>query len=168
MTFSNTIITVMHVEIPYDKSYQWFMKQALLEAELALIHDDVPIGAVAVKNGRIIARAHNMREVLNDPTAHAEIVLLRRVSSLLGTWYLTDIDIYVTLEPCMMCTGALYQARIRRLIFGAYDKKMGALVSNQDFLSLPWVNHKFEVVGGVLENEAAQLLKDFFRKKRKK
>jgi len=168
VTFSNTIITVMHVEIPYDKSYQWFMKQALLEAELALIHDDVPIGAVAVKNGRIIARAHNMREVLNDPTAHAEIVLLRRVSSLLGTWYLTDIDIYVTLEPCMMCTGALYQARIRRLIFGAYDKKMGALVSNQDFLSLPWVNHKFEVVGGVLENEAAQLLKDFFRKKRKK
>lgn len=158
----------MNVERPYDKSDLWFMKQALIEAELALLHDDVPIGAVAVKDGRIIARAHNMREVLNDPTAHAEIVLLRRVSSLLGTWYLTDIAVYVTLEPCMMCTGALYQARIRRLVFGAYDKKMGALVSNQDFLSLPWVNHKFEVVGGVLEEESARMLKEFFRKRRKK
>ena len=168
VTFSNTIITVMDMERFYDKSDIWFMKQALLEAKLALVHDDVPIGAVAVRGGRVVARAHNMREALGDPTAHAEVILLRRVSDLLGTWYLTDVDIYVTLEPCMMCTGALYQARIKRLVFGAYDKKMGALVSNQDFLSLSWVNHKFEVVGGVLKDEAAQLLKDFFKKKRKK
>ncbi len=145
----------------------FFMKQAIAEAKLALQHDDVPIGAVAVSEGKIIARAHNMRHILNDPTAHAEILLLRRVSSILGTWYLTDVTVYVTLEPCMMCAGALYQARIRRLVFGATDEKMGAVVSNLDLLSLDWVNHKFQITQGILKQECSMLLKEFFRAKRK-
>ena len=145
----------------------YFMKLALKEAGLAWNHEDVPIGAVAVKDGKVIARAHNMRQMLGDPTAHAEILLLRKASHVLGTWYLTDVVVYVTLEPCMMCTGALYQSRIKKLVFGAYDPKMGAVVSNQDFLSLDWVNHKFQVVGGVLKEESASMLKAFFRAKRK-
>jgi len=145
----------------------YFMKLALKEAQLAWSHDDVPIGAVAVKDGNVIARAHNMRHVLSDPTAHAEILLLRKASQILGTWYLTDVVVYVTLEPCMMCTGALYQSRIKRLVFGAYDPKMGAVISNQDFLSLEWVNHKFQVLGGVLKDESASMLKAFFRERRK-
>lgn len=144
----------------------YFMKVAIEEAKIALVHDDVPIGAVAVWQGKIIARSHNMKHVLKDATAHAEILLLRKVAKLLGTWYLNDVTVYVTLEPCMMCTGALYQSRIKRLVFGAYDEKMGSVVSNLDVLSLPWVNHKFEVVGGVLKEEASWLLKEFFKKKR--
>ena len=145
--------------------YSWAreaMRVALDEAAAATTHGDVPIGAVIVRNGNIIARQHNRRELDQDPTAHAEILVLREAASLLGTWRLADCSVVVTLEPCIMCAGALALSRISSLIFGAYDQKMGACGTLYNISCDPRINHQFNVTSGIMEEECAVILKDFF------
>src|SRR5580704_11318218 len=127
-----------------------FMRAALLEAERALAHDDVPIGAVVVRGGEVLARAHNERELRQDPSAHAEILALRQAAKLDGSWRVLDAELYVTLEPCAMCAGAIVLARVPRVVFAATDPKAGACGSVLDVLDQPMLNHRPEVVGGVL------------------
>ncbi len=144
-----------------------FMRVALEEARLAAEADEVPIGAVIVRGGEIIARARNARESSRIATHHAELVAIERACEAVGGWRIPDATLYVTLEPCPMCAGAIINARIDRVVFGAYDKRFGALGSLINLNSLGF-NHTFELVGGVLNDEAAGLLSDYFRKKRKK
>ena len=139
-----------------------FMREALLEAKRAGAIGEVPIGALVVLDGEIIARGHNEKELRNDPTAHAEIIVLRDASAKLGSWRLNGADLYVTLEPCPMCVGAMLQARIRRLIFGAPDPKAGAAGTLIDLTSIKGLNHKIEVIGGIMETECSAILTDFF------
>ena len=143
-----------------------FMKEALKEARAALAEDEVPVGAVIVQGGRIVARAHNQRETLNDPTAHAEMIALTQASSSAGRWRLTDMTMYVTLEPCAMCAGALVLARMGRLVFATRDPKTGACGSVYNIVRDERLNHRVEVSEGVCETEAAQVLKEFFQKRR--
>jgi tRNA(adenine34) deaminase len=139
------------------------MRLALNEARAAAHHDDVPVGAVLLDpSGATVAAAGNERELAQDPTAHAELLALRRAAEALGSWRLTDHTLVVTLEPCTMCAGALVLARVSRLIFGAYDAKAGAVTSLWDVVRDPRLNHRVEVRGGVLEAECAALLRDFF------
>ena len=147
----------------YDE--RW-MKDAVSLARDAADADEVPIGAVVVKDGRIIGRGRNRREELGDPTAHAEILALREAGEALQTWRLDDCDLYVTLEPCVMCAGAMVWARIRRLVFGARDKKAGAVVSLYEIPTDARLNHRSEVTEGVLAEECAALLKEFFSRLR--
>jgi tRNA(adenine34) deaminase len=142
------------------------MREALLEAEQAFAKGEIPIGAILVHNKKIIARGHNRREELTDPTAHAEIIVLRQAGSLLGSWRLTEAALYVTIEPCPMCAGALVQARISRLVYGAADPKAGAIESLYRIASDERLNHRLEVTGGVLAEEAATLMRRFFRNRR--
>src|SRR5437763_7296828 len=142
------------------------MRLALREAARALEHDDVPIGAVVVRDGEVIGSGHNEREVRGDPTAHAEMIALREAARSLGSWRVLDAVIYVTLEPCAMCAGAIVLARISRVVFGATDPKAGAAGSVFDVLSEPRVNHRPEVAGGLLADEAGALLQDFFDDRR--
>ena len=142
------------------------MREALLEAEQAYAKGEVPIGAILVCNREIIARDHNRREELADPTAHAEILVLRQAGSLLGSWRLTDAALYVTIEPCPMCAGALVQARVSRLVFGAPDPKAGAIESLYRIATDERLNHRLEVTGGVLAGEAAALMRRFFQSRR--
>ncbi|MEA5119377.1 MAG: tRNA adenosine(34) deaminase TadA [Propionicimonas sp.] len=143
------------------------MWQALDEARAAADHGDVPIGAVVLdRNGGLIAGAGNERELLKDPTAHAEVLALRRAAEELRTWRLEDCTLVVTLEPCTMCAGALVLARIRRLVFGAFDPKAGAVSSLWDVVRDPRLNHRSEVVSGVLESECAAILQEFFAAQR--
>ena len=146
-----------------------FMTEALRLAKMAQDCDDVPVGAVVVKEGKIIGKGFNMREKEGDPTAHAEIVAIREAAKTLGTWYLDGCEIYVTLEPCPMCAGAIINSRIDTVIFGAYDKKAGccSFDSVTDLFALPF-NHKPEVYGGICEEECAEMITNFFKKKRKK
>ena len=144
-----------------------FMSAALSEAELAASEDEVPIGAVIVKDGRIIAKAHNRREGSRCATHHAEILAIEDACRELGGWRLPDTTLYVTLEPCAMCAGAIINARIPRVVFGANDLRFGALGSLFDLNSLP-LNHKSEVTGGVMAEEAREMLSEYFRLKRKK
>jgi tRNA(adenine34) deaminase len=144
-----------------------FMQQALAEARRAEAEGEVPVGAVVAREGEVIAAAHNRPIGLNDPTAHAEILALRAAAGKLGNYRLTDCDLYVTLEPCAMCVGALAHARIRRLVYGAADPKAGAVVSCLRLLDSPHWNHRVEVAAGLLADEAAALLKDFFSSRRK-
>ncbi|HPW18517.1 MAG TPA: tRNA adenosine(34) deaminase TadA [Candidatus Aminicenantes bacterium] len=143
-----------------------FMRVALAEAAKAAGRGEVPVGAVVVRAGRVVARGSNRPEAASDPTAHAEIVALRRAARKAGNYRLPDCDLFVTVEPCAMCLGAAVQARVRRLVFGAPDPKAGALGSVMDF-PFGRLNHRPEVVGGVLAGEAAALLKAFFRARRK-
>ena len=143
-----------------------YMKLALKEAKKAYNKGEVPIGAVIVKDGKIIARAHNLREKNNDPTAHAEILALRKAAKKLGGWRLLGCDMYVTLEPCAMCAGAIIQARIERLFAGAMDLKAGAAGSIVDLFSETRFNHKVQVETGIFEEECSNVLKDFFKKLR--
>ncbi len=143
-----------------------FMKEALKEAHLALEEDEVPVGAVIVHSGRIVARAHNQRETLQDPTAHAEMIALTQAAAAVGRWRLTDMTIYVTLEPCAMCAGALVLARMGRLVFAARDPKTGACVSLYRIIQDERLNHRVKVTEGVLQQESADLLKAFFQKRR--
>ena len=143
------------------------MRAALAQAKAALDLGEVPVGAAIVCDGQVIALAHNERETTLDPTAHAEILAIRAAGERLGTWRLSDCTLYVTLEPCPMCAGAIINSRISRVVFGAYDKKAGAFGSVMDMNAFP-LNHKCEVSGGVLEEECALLLSDFFRDLRKK
>jgi tRNA(adenine34) deaminase len=144
----------------------YFMRLALREARQALAHDDVPIGAVLVHGGEVLAAAHNERELRSDPTAHAEILALREASRALGTWRLLDCALYVTLEPCAMCAGAIVLARVPRVVFGATDPKAGAAGSVLDVLAEPRLNHRPEVLAGVLAPDCGQLLSDFFASRR--
>jgi len=138
-----------------------FMKAALKEAGKAAARGEVPIGAVVIREGRVIARGSNRPVKSSDPTAHAEIVALRKAARKAGNYRLPDCDLYVTVEPCAMCLGALVQARIRRLVFGAHDPKAGAVSSIMRF-PFDRANHRPEILGGVLAGECAKLLRDFF------
>ncbi|MGD0453285.1 MAG: tRNA adenosine(34) deaminase TadA [Solirubrobacteraceae bacterium] len=144
----------------------YFMRMALREAERALEHDDVPIGAVLVRDGELVASAHNERELRQDPTAHAEIVALREAARLAGSWRLLDTVVYVTLEPCAMCAGAIVLARVARVVFGASDPKAGACGSVLDVLGEPRLNHRPDVAGSLLAAECGDLLSEFFASRR--
>ena len=140
-----------------------YMRLALEQAGLAPALGEVPIGAVLVQDGQVLAQVHNFREVWQDPTAHAEIVAIREAASRLGTWRLTGATLYVTVEPCSMCAGAIIQSRISRLVFGARDPKAGACGSVFNLPEERRLNHKVEVSGGVLERESQELIQTFFR-----
>jgi len=143
-----------------------FMEEALREAEKALAQDEVPIGAVVVYQGMIYARGYNQRERLGDPTAHAEIIALRAAAARRGSWRLHGMTLYVTLEPCPMCAGAMVNARLDRVVFGASDPKAGAAGSLMNLANDERLNHRLVVTGGVLAEPAGRLLTDFFRQKR--
>jgi tRNA(adenine34) deaminase len=144
----------------------YFMRLALREAQRAPAHEDVPIGAVLVHSGEVLAAAHNERELREDPTAHAEILVLREAARVLGSWRLLDCTLYVTLEPCAMCAGAIVLARVPRVVFGATDPKAGAAGSVLDVLAEPRLNHRPEVLSGVLAPDCGQLLSGFFASRR--
>lgn len=148
--------------------HEWFMLQALKEAEKARALDETPVGAVIVRNGRIIARGYNEKELKNDSTLHAEVTAIRKASKKLDSWRLNDCDMYVTLEPCVMCAGAMIQARLRRLYVGTADPKAGAAGSVLNILQIERLNHHIETTYGVLEEQCSQILKDFFRELRQK
>src|SRR5512147_2213822 len=156
------------VILPTNEHHQdvAFMRIALEEAERATASAEVPIAALLVHDGAILTRSHNYREITQDPTAHAEMIVIREASKALCSWRLIDTTLYVTLEPCAMCLGAIILARIPRVVFGAYDPKAGACGSVLDFTNEPRLNHGVEVVGGLLEQESQTLLQDFFRQLR--
>jgi len=141
------------------------MREALKEAKLALNEDEVPIGAVVVKNGSIIGRGHNRKEALKDPTAHAEIIAITAAANSLGDWRLEGATLYSTIEPCLMCAGAILQSRLDCVVYGAKDKKYGAFGGLIDVRNKDW-NWNFKVVSNVLNNESKALLKNFFNKRR--
>jgi tRNA(adenine34) deaminase len=144
-------------------THEYFMMQALKEAQKAFEEEEIPIGAVVVINERIIARGHNMTERLNDPTAHAEMIALTSAFNALGAKYLPDATLYVTIEPCLMCAGALYWSKLGRIVYGAADEKNGY----KKTAGTNWPFHpKTELIRGVLEDQCAQLMKDFFQSKR--
>ena len=143
-----------------------FMAEALKEAEKSANFDEVPVGAVIVKDGKIIARGHNLRERSNDPTAHAEIMAIRKACKKLKSWRLESCTIYVTIEPCSMCAGTILWTRMQRVVYGANDPKGGALGSSYNLFEVKNINHKVEITRGVLENRCAGLMTSFFRNKR--
>ncbi len=145
---------------------EYFMRLALREAEAALEHDDVPIGAVVVRDGELIGAAHNERELRQDPTAHAEILALREASRVVDSWRVLGSVLYVTLEPCAMCAGAIVLARVPRVVYGTTDPKAGAAGSVLDVLAHPRLNHRPAVAGGLLAPECAALLTAFFGSRR--
>lgn len=145
-----------------------WMKEAIKQAKKAAHKDEVPIGCVIVKDDQIIARAYNKREMKQCSTAHAEILAIEKACKKLGSWRLEDCDLYVTLEPCPMCSGAIIQSRIRNVIFGAYDPKGGCMGSNMNINDVRGFNHYPDIEGGILQDECSRLLKEFFKAKRKK
>jgi len=154
---------VSRVFFPRDEH---FMRLALREAERAFEHDDVPIGCVIVHEGEVLAAAGNERELRGDPTAHAEVLAMRDAGRALGSWRLDGCALYVTLEPCAMCAGAIVLGRVPRVVYGAVDPKAGAAGSALDVLGEPRLNHRPEVAGGLLEGESAELLRRFFAVRR--
>ena len=142
------------------------MRLALREATRALDHDDVPIGALVVRDGEVIGTGHNEREVRADPTAHAEMIALREAARAIGSWRVLDAVLYVTLEPCAMCAGAIVLARVPRVVFAATDPKAGAAGSVFDILAEPRLNHRPQVAGGLLAEESSDLLRAFFTPRR--
>jgi len=150
----------------FDELKYRFMSAALQEAEEALEHDEVPVGAVVVFEDKIIGRGYNQVEKLKDATAHAEMIAITAAENHLGDWRLTDCDIYITVEPCLMCTGAILSSRIKRIYFSAFDPKFGACGSVYNVAQEGKVNHKVEVFSGILEQESILLLQEFFKKKR--
>ncbi len=155
-------------EFPNDQQQfdKQMIRQAIREAELALEADDVPVGAVVVHQGRIIGRGHNQREQLQDPTAHAEMIALTAAAAAMRSWRLEGCTLYVTLEPCIMCAGAIVLARIERLVFGADDPKAGACGSVFNLVEDPRVNHQVQMTTTVLAEECSKLLRDFFARQR--
>lgn len=141
---------------------QRWMKQAIVEARIAEAKGEVPVGAVVVHAGEAIGKGHNLRQTTQDPTAHAEMIALRQAAERLGSWRLLDTSVYVTLEPCPMCAGALVNARVGRVVWGCDDPKAGATATLFGIGSDPRLNHRFECVDGVLKDECAALLSDFF------
>lgn len=146
---------------------EYFMRKALELANCAKKIGEVPVGALIVKDGVIISCAYNRREIDKNPLAHAEIIAIKNAASSLGCWRLNDCELYVTLEPCHMCTGAIINARIKRVIYGAYDLKAGCINSKADFNSMEF-NHKFLVTSGILENECSKVISSFFLQLRKR
>jgi tRNA(adenine34) deaminase len=142
------------------------MRSALEQAVAAVAHGDVPIGAVVVRDGAVIAARHNERELTGDPTAHAEVLAIRDAAHVVGHWRLLDCTLFVTLEPCVMCAGALVNARIGRVVFGATDPKAGAVTSLYEVLADPRLNHRPPVEGGVSADQCGALLRDFFAARR--
>lgn len=149
-----------------DEVDRRYMQQALELARRALDSEDVPVGAVIVHQGRVIGRGYNQREKLRDPTAHAELLALTAAAEYLGQWRLESCTLYVTLEPCVMCAGALVLARVQRLVFAATDPKAGACGSLFEITQDSRLNHRVETVGGVLAEPAGELLREFFRRRR--
>lgn len=147
-------------------SHEEYIKEAIILAESALTHDDVPVGAIIVLNGEIIGRGENRREIDNDPLAHAEIVALKDAAKNIGSWNLSEASMYVTLEPCAMCSGAIINSRIKNLCFGAYDGRFGCCGSIYNLPQDKKFNHTLNVVGGVLNDECKKILTDFFATKR--
>ncbi|HVJ49098.1 tRNA adenosine(34) deaminase TadA [Desulfitobacterium sp.] len=147
-------------------SHQDWMRLALEQAKIAYDLGEVPIGAVIVQDNKILALTHNEKELKHDPTAHAEVLAVQRATEKLGAWRLSEATLYVTLEPCPMCAGALVQARLKTLVYGAADLKGGAVGSVMNVLDVNRWNHRVEVVAGVLEEECSVILKDFFHKRR--
>lgn len=150
-----------------EHNHDYFMQMALREAHLSADKDEVPVGAVIVRNSDIIGRAHNQTELLNDPTAHAEMIAITQAAAAVGDWRLTDTILYVTKEPCPMCAGAIVLARIPVVVFGVTDRMRGGAVSVFNILNHPQLNHRPEIVTGVLEEPCRAILQDFFRRKRK-
>lgn len=151
---------------PQEDRDQYWMRQALSQAGLAAAAGEVPIGAVLVKQDQLIAAGWNQPIATHDPSAHAEIVAMREAGRVLENYRLPDTTLYVTLEPCLMCAGAMIHARVSRLVFGAHDSKRGVVDSRWAVFDAPWLNHRVEITGGVLEGECAALLKEFFRDRR--
>lgn len=149
------------------KDDHYFMKKALLQARVAYKKGEVPVGAVVVKDGKIISRGYNLRESTNDPTAHAELLAMKKAAKKLNSWRLSGCTLYVTLEPCPMCTGLIINSRIDKVVFGAYDQKAGCCTTLYHLATDERFNHRAEVLGGVMEEECAKILSDFFKEKRK-
>ena len=152
--------------LPDLNPHPFYMQKALEQARIAESMDEVPIGAVVVHQGRLIGAAHNQRQMLHDPTAHAEMLAITQAAEALGDWRLLDCALYVTLEPCPMCAGAIVNARIPLVIFGATDPKAGAVSSLFQLLNDKRLNHRCEVVSGVLDIECSEILTSFFRRQR--
>ena len=148
--------------------HEYFMRQAVIEAGKAVEKDEIPVGAVIVYEGRIIARAHNQRELLKDPTAHAEMIAITQAASYLQSWRLTGTTLYVTLEPCAMCAGALVQSRVDTLVYGTVDKKTGACTSVINLVQEPRFNHRLKVIPNILADECKYILQKFFLENRRK
>lgn len=149
-----------------DTADRHWMQQAIAQAKLGTEQGEVPVGAVLVRDNELVAAGYNQPILSHDPSAHAEIVVLRAAGEALANYRLTDTTLYVTLEPCIMCCGAIVHARVKRLVFGAYDTRRGVAGSQFDGFGLPWLNHRVEVEGGVLEQECSTLLQAFFRERR--
>ncbi len=147
-------------------SDEHWMRKALQAARKAETIDEVPVGAIIIQNNEVISIAYNQKERLTSPLGHAELIAIHRASQKLGAWRLSECKLYVTLEPCPMCTGALVQSRIGKVIFGAFDPKAGACGSILNLHQNAQLNHRFAAIGGVLENECSEILKNFFKKKR--
>ncbi|MBI5664156.1 MAG: tRNA adenosine(34) deaminase TadA [Nitrospirae bacterium] len=145
---------------------EYFMRLALKEAEAANEKAEVPVGSVLVLDDKVIASAHNSKESTNDPTAHAELLVIRDAATRGSEWRMTDATLYVTKEPCVMCAGAMINARLGRLVYGCKDERFGAVNSRYQLLHDPGLNHQIRVVSGVLEHECAEILKEFFRLRR--
>lgn len=148
------------------EKYETYMLEALKEASLAALEDEVPVGCVIVKDDKIIAKAHNQRDKTNNPLGHAETLVIKKASELLNDWQLVDTELYVTIEPCLMCAGAIIQSRIKKVIYGAPDFKGGAFGGSINVLNAENINHRPEVVKGVLESECSKIIKDYFKSKR--
>jgi tRNA(adenine34) deaminase len=146
--------------------YDRYMSMALEEARTAFMQGEVPVGAVIVREGSVLSRAHNMTEALNDPTAHAEVLALRKAGEALGDWRLNECTMFVTLEPCVMCAGAIAEARISQLVIGAFDYKAGAAGSVYNVVQDVGLGHRVRVVYGILQQECELLLKEFFKNRR--
>ena len=145
-----------------------FMKIALEEAEKAIKEGEMPVGAVVVKDGEVIAKGHNVRNVEHDPTLHAEIVAIRKACELISDWRLSDCDLYVTLEPCVMCSGAIINSRMKSVYFGAYDTKSGCCGSALNLFDKNLCNYSLDATGGILQDECADLMRTFFKELRKR
>ena len=149
-----------------DTSDEYFMRQALKLAETAFAEDEVPVGAVIVRNDKIIAKGYNQRETLNDPTAHAEMIAITSAAAAIGDWRLNDCTLYVTLEPCVMCAGAIVLARLERVVYAADDPKAGAVRSLYNILEDTRLNHQPTITAGVLAEQSSTLLREFFQRQR--
>ena len=151
-----------------NQTHNYWMKQALIQADKAFKSEEIPVGAVVIKEDKVIGRAYNQREQLNDPTAHAEIIAITAAANTLGDWRLNGCTLYVTKEPCSMCAGAIINARLDMIVFGCYDEAEGCCGSLYQLCGDPRFKTKVSVMGGVMENQSLSLLKEFFNSRRKK
>lgn len=151
----------------YMEQFTKYMLEAINEAKLAALEDEVPIGCIIVKDDQIIARAHNLRETTHDPLGHAETLAIKKASEILNDWQLVGCDLYVTIEPCIMCTGAIIQSRIRNVYYGSEDPKGGGLVSSLKISEIKNLNHYPNIEGGILKDECSNIVKEYFANKRK-